>query len=139
MKLLNVRLKMSKSNHPQSDRQSEVMNRIVEEYLRLFCESRQDNWDQYLATAEFTNSSSTFVGTGLSPFYMNLGWEPKSPLDLLHQHYGDGNNAVEELKVILQELLKMRNRHTATFEGSSVSRSQITSRLHPIRRKKKFC
>eukprot|EP00171_Calliarthron_tuberculosum_P005616 IDg5616t1 len=106
MALIDVQLKMSTSNHPQSDGQSEVLNRIVEEYLRLFCNYKQDNWDQFLPTAEFAYSSSVFEATGLTPFFMDLGWEPKSPLQLLAGTYRGGNQAVEELQTTLSETFR---------------------------------
>ncbi len=59
------------------------MNRIIENYLRIYSNYRQDDWDEHLQSAEFAYSSSTFPATGLSPFMMDLGWNPKSPLDLL--------------------------------------------------------
>lgn len=75
MKLLSVQVKMSTSNHPQSDGQNEEMNRIVEKYLRMFCSHEQTDWDQHVAKAEFAYSSSVFDASGLTPFVMDLGWE----------------------------------------------------------------
>lgn len=82
LKILKVQLKMGTANHPQTDGQSEVMNRIVEDYLRIYCNYRQNDWDQHLLAAEFAYSSSQFDATGLSPFEMDLGWKPKGPLQL---------------------------------------------------------
>lgn len=35
MKILNLTLKMPRANHPQTDGQPEVMNKILEEHLRV--------------------------------------------------------------------------------------------------------
>ena len=46
-------LKMSSSYHPQSDRQTEVVNRCLDAYLRCFCNSQQKEWLSYLPWAEY--------------------------------------------------------------------------------------
>ena len=81
----NVKLKMSTSHHPQTDGTSEVMNRMVENYLRCYCSLNQDNWDVLLTSAEFAYNSSKSTDLGVSPFEMDLGWQPRSPLDLLQR------------------------------------------------------
>ncbi len=43
LKILKVNMKMGTENHPQTDGQSEVMNRIVQDCLRLYCDYRQDD------------------------------------------------------------------------------------------------
>eukprot|EP00171_Calliarthron_tuberculosum_P016938 IDg16938t1 len=68
-KLLDIDLKMSTADHPQTDGQSEILNRMVETYLRLFCNYRQDDWDENLAAAEFSFSSSVMESTGYTPFF----------------------------------------------------------------------
>ena len=45
MQLLGVQLKMSTSRHPQNDGSSEIMNRMVENYLRFYCNYHLNNWD----------------------------------------------------------------------------------------------
>lgn len=102
MRILDVDLKMSTANHPQSDGQSEVMNKALETYLRIFCNYNQNNWDELLASAEFSYSSSKHASTGLSPFLLDLGWEPKQPLDFLGKHESISVESVAELQCILR-------------------------------------
>lgn len=83
MKILQVQMKMGTANNPQTDGQTEVMNRIVKQYLRVYCNYRQDDWDQHLSSPEFTYSASEFNATGLTAFMMDLGWTPKTPIDIL--------------------------------------------------------
>ena len=58
MGLLGIKLKMSTSRHPQTDGSSEVMNRMVENYLRCYCSYRQDDWADLLPSAEFAYNSA---------------------------------------------------------------------------------
>ena len=83
MELSGIQLKMSSSRHPQTDGASEIMNRMVENYLRCYCSYHQDDWDELLPAAEFAYNSAVTEDLGMSPFELDLGWIPKSPLDFI--------------------------------------------------------
>ncbi|KAJ9512027.1 hypothetical protein QJQ45_004586 [Haematococcus lacustris] len=74
---------MSSAYHPQTDGQSERANRTVEDMLRPYLNHHKTDWDQHLAAVEFAYNSSTHVGTGFSPFYLNYGHHPRTPEALL--------------------------------------------------------
>ena len=80
------------------------MNRMVENYLRCYCNYHQNNWDELLPAAEFAYNSAVGEDMGMSPFEIDLGWNPKSPLDLLAGPE-DKNETVEEFKVKLLSML----------------------------------
>lgn len=100
MKLCGVRLKMSTSRHPQTDGSSEIMNRMLENYLRCYCNVYQTNWDELLTAAEFAYNSAKVASTGMTPFEMDLGWNPKSPLDLLSK----ADSSVEDVNSFRKQL-----------------------------------
>ncbi|GLB45966.1 putative retrotransposable element tf2 155 kda protein type 1-like [Lyophyllum shimeji] len=52
-RLLSIKLSTSTAYHPQSDGQTERVNQKLEQYLRVFCNERQDDWDDLLPEAEF--------------------------------------------------------------------------------------
>lgn len=52
-KLAGVKLNMSSAFHPQSDGQSEVVNRIITMYLRCLAGDRPKTWLKWLPWAEF--------------------------------------------------------------------------------------
>ena len=79
MQLLGVHQRMSTAFHPQTDGQTEVMNRTVEDYLRSFVGPVHDNWDDRLSLAEFAMNNSKSASTGASPFFLNYGEHPRSP------------------------------------------------------------
>ena len=74
--LLGIKLSMSSSLHPQSDGQTERMNRCLEEALRSYVNFKQDNWDELLGCLEFALNNSIQSSTNLSPFYLNYGFHP---------------------------------------------------------------
>ena len=74
---------MSTAYHPQTDGQTERMNRTLEEMLRAYISYRQDDWDTWLAPLEFAYNQSPNVSTNLSPFLLNYGFEPIIPATLM--------------------------------------------------------
>ena len=53
MKLCGIRTNISTSYHPQTDGVSEIMNRMVENFLRFYCSLRKNDWDRILPAAAF--------------------------------------------------------------------------------------
>ena len=81
--LMGTKLKMSTSHHPQTDGQTERMNRVLEEMLRGFVNYTQNDWDLFLPAAEFSYNSMEQESTGHTPFFLDTGRQPLSPLDMV--------------------------------------------------------
>jgi len=69
----------SSAFHPESDGQTERMNRVLEEVLRSFCSCRQSTWAQHLPMAEFAINNSVNEATHTTPFLLNYGVNPRHP------------------------------------------------------------
>lgn len=106
MSLCDVRLCMSTSYHPQTDGSSEIMNRMLENYLRCYCSLNQTDWDDLLPSVEFAFNSSRLEDNGHTPFDLDLGWTPRSPLDHLAntKNQSDLPN-VDSLRLLLKNSL----------------------------------
>ena len=91
--LLGTKLQMSSANHPQTDGQTERMNRVVEETLRAFVNHQQTNWDELLPVCQFAINNSCLASTGESPFFLNSGYDPLTPASFLGptSRRGDGD------------------------------------------------
>lgn len=82
--ITKVKLRPSSAYHPQTDGQTEIMNKKVEEILRNFVDHHQSNWDLFLVDAEVAYNRSPNTVTTYSPFYLNYGQEPRTvPFDVL--------------------------------------------------------
>lgn len=80
-RLSGTKLKYSSAYHPQTDGQTEVVNRCLEVYLRCLTGSRPKQWVTCLPWAEFWFNSNYNRSTKMSPFQALYGRDP--PL-LLH-------------------------------------------------------
>lgn len=101
---LRTKLKMSTAFHPETDGQTEVMNKIVETMIRHYVSHKLDDWDRYLTHLKFAYNSSINSTTGYSPFKLLLGYEPRSPGDLLHKE--DTN--VQDVEAMLKDIQSSR-------------------------------
>jgi len=57
--------------HPQIDRQTERVNQELEQYLRVFIDHRQEQWPDWLGTAEFSYNNKIYSATKVSSFEVN--------------------------------------------------------------------
>jgi hypothetical protein len=81
---LGISQKLSSAYHPQTDGQTERANRTIEDMLRCYLGPTQHDWDEHLVAIEFAYNNSVQASTGYTPFYLNYGWHPHTPLSLLN-------------------------------------------------------
>lgn len=81
-RLVNTKLNFSSAYHPQTDGQTEVVNKSLGNLLRSLVGKNTKSWDQKLCQEEFAFNHSINRSTGFSPFYITYGYNPRTPLDL---------------------------------------------------------
>ena len=82
--LLGVELAATTTYHPQGDGQTEQVNQELEQYLRLFVNERQDDWDKLLPLVEFQYNNHVHSATQQTPFMLDTGRHPRMGFEL-HQ------------------------------------------------------
>jgi hypothetical protein len=80
--LSHTKLDFSNAYHPQTDGQTEVVNRSLGALLQSLVGENLKSWDQQLYKAEFAYNRLVNRSTGLSPFTIIYGSNPWTPLDL---------------------------------------------------------
>ncbi|KAG6615639.1 reverse transcriptase [Phytophthora cinnamomi] len=76
--LLGSQLSMSTADHPQTDGQTERVNRVLVDMLKSYAHSFQ-YWSECLSMAEFAINNSVHASTGHTPFYVNAMRHPRLP------------------------------------------------------------
>src|SRR5439155_12675185 len=66
----------------QTDGQTEILNRILENYLRAYTNLEQMNWAKLLPSAKFTYNNSRSSTTKLTPFMALYGYNPELRFDV---------------------------------------------------------
>ena len=81
-RLWGVKQKLSTAYHPQSDGQTERMNRVLQDMLRHYVNAHQDNWHTLLTPCEFAINNAHSDSTRETPFFLNYGFHPHTPHSL---------------------------------------------------------
>ncbi|KAL4554713.1 hypothetical protein LXL04_037315 [Taraxacum kok-saghyz] len=81
--LQGTQLNMSSAYHPESDGQTEVINRCLEAYLRCFAVDQPRTWARWVPWAEFWYNSTFHASTGLSPFEVVYGRKPPTVIQFV--------------------------------------------------------
>ena len=123
-KLSGTQLKMSSSYHPQTDGQSEVVNRCVEQYLRCYAHHHPRKWSFFLPWAEFWYNTTYHASTGMTPFQALYGRLPPTiphylmgttPIHAVDQNLASRDAILRQLKT---------NLHVATNRMKQVANSK---------------
>lgn len=75
-KLAKVQLHMSTAHHPQTDGQSERVNRCLETYLRCMTHMKPNKWVRWLSMAEWWYNTNYHQSIRMTPFEALYGYEP---------------------------------------------------------------
>ena len=98
---LGFRQRLSTAFHPQTDGQTERMNRVVEDMIRHYVGPYHDDWDNFLALVEFAINNSWQASIDNTPFHAMYGQHPHTPLSL--QVGTEGPSRVPAAQEWLQE------------------------------------
>ncbi|XP_062083589.1 uncharacterized protein LOC133789956, partial [Humulus lupulus] len=79
---LGTKLLFSTTCHPQTDGQTEVVNRTLSTLLRAIISKNIKTWEDCLPHVEFAYNRSMHSATKFSPFEIVYGFNPLTPLDL---------------------------------------------------------
>jgi len=102
--LLEIQTKLLTAYYSQTDGQTERINQELEQYLRVFIDHRQEQWPDWLGTAEFAYNNKIYIVTKISPFKANYGQDPRMGFEGRRKgKYEMAGKFVERMKKIQEE------------------------------------
>ena len=117
--LLDIKANLSTAYHPETDSQTKRVNQILEQYLRIFVNYQQDNWEHLLPLAEFAYNNTQHSATTVTPFFTNKGFHPRLEVSLdsvpsksAHEMALDLKELHQYLRKQLQHTIKQYKRHS---------------------------
>ena len=117
---LGTKLLFSTACHPQTDGQTQVVNRTLSSLLRAIIKKNLKTWEDCLPHVEFAYNRSIRSATKFSPFEIVYGFNPLSPLDLtplpLSERVNlDGKKKAEFVKMIHEKARLNIERRTQQY------------------------
>src|SRR5579883_1549543 len=120
--LLGTKLLGGTAYHPQTDGQTERVNRVLEDLLRACVLQYDKNWDKCLSLAEFSYNNSYQASLKMAPFEALYGRRCRTPLSW--SQHGEqaiyGPNLVveveEKVKIIQENLKAAQSRQKSYFD-----------------------
>lgn len=124
--IARVQRRLSTAWHPQTDGQTERQNQVVEHYLRIHCNDRQDNWAGLLPAAEFAYNNSAHASHGESPFFTVYGYHPEFNLlvadDSHEERVPDARERIETIQK-LRKTLETKLQQAADYQATYYNRN----------------
>src|SRR3954466_15793801 len=114
MAKLGIKLLFSSASHPQTDGQTEVVNRSLGTLLRVLIKKNLKFWEECIPHAEFTYNRAKHSTTMRSPFMTVYGFEPLTALDILPLPLHDRTNMDVDKRT--QTMKKLHEDTRATVE-----------------------
>ncbi|KAI9194884.1 hypothetical protein LWI28_009888 [Acer negundo] len=121
---LGTKLLFSTTCHPQTDGQTEVVNRTLSTLLRAIIQKNLKTWEDCLPDVEFAYNRSVHSATHFLPFEIVYGFNPLTPLDLIHfpvnEHVNlDGKKNAEFVKQIHKKTRQNIERRTEQYANQA--------------------
>jgi hypothetical protein len=93
-----TKLRMSSAYHPQSDGHNEIVNKVLQQYLRCFVHNQPHKWGVFLHWAEWHYNTAVHTSTGFTPFQIVYGRTPPALVD-----YVSGSTTLQAVEATLME------------------------------------
>ena len=97
-RLVGTNLTPNTSYHPQTDGQTEIVNKWIEGYLRNYVSGQQRAWIKWLHLGEYCYNTTYHMSIGMSPFRALYGYDASTFADLIF-----GNSQAPKAKDWIQE------------------------------------
>lgn len=107
-KVYKVRKSRTTPYHPQGNGQCERFNRTLHDLLRTLPPDQKRYWPRHLPQVTYAYNTTIHQSTGMSPYFLMFGREPRLPIDFLlgageDESDGQGEDWVQEHQGLLED------------------------------------
>jgi hypothetical protein len=127
--MLDTKLTKSTTFHPQTDGQTEVVNRMIVHILHMYNSKHPHTWDESLPYVQHSYNRALHNSTDHNPFQVGLGFQPLCPIDVAipfaatqadstHVQFeaAKANNFIEHIQHIHQQVHDILDRANAKYK-----------------------
>ena len=75
-RIIGAKVKLSTAYHKETDGQTEIMNRYIDQRLRPFVNFYQDNWSEFIPLIDRAQMVLPYSSIGMAPYHLKFGIEP---------------------------------------------------------------
>ncbi|GBG58886.1 hypothetical protein CBR_g24238 [Chara braunii] len=127
MGVYGSKLLMSSGRHPETNGQTEQMNKILQQVLRMYIRPDQINWDEMLPKVASAYNNSMHLSTCRTPNELHKSFRPRRPFEGLNRdqvhrlpsgtrefairHEKELATVVENLKKAQHRMIEQANKH----------------------------
>ena len=106
---VGTKLNLSTTYHPQTDGQTERVNQVLEDMLRMYVMDNQVKWEEYLHLVEFAYNNGHHSSLGMPPYQALYGRPCRTPLswDRIEDRVTVGPQIVKDME---QQVILIRQR-----------------------------
>ncbi len=131
MNFFHIERQLGIAFHPQTDRQIERQNSVLEQYLRSYVNYKQDNWVPLLALAKFAYNAAVHSSTGRAPLEIVYGEVPRSKMltldevqkySAIQRSFAEGESLMEIICATREEVTKFLA-HTQAYQARTYNKS----------------
>jgi transposase InsO family protein len=97
---LGTKLNLRTTYHPETDGQTERVNQVMEDMLRMYVMDNQTQWEKYLPLVEFAYNNSYHSSIRMPPYEDLYGRPCRTPLswDRLEDRVTVGPKLIQEME-----------------------------------------
>ena len=97
---LGTQLNLSSTYHPETNGQTERVNQVIKDMLRMYVMDHQTQWEKYLPLVEYAYNNSHHSSIGRIPYQALYGIPCKNPLswDRLEDHVLVGHELLQKME-----------------------------------------
>ncbi|GBG71138.1 hypothetical protein CBR_g8440 [Chara braunii] len=127
MRVYGSKLLMSSGHHPETNGQTEQMNKILQQVLRMYIRPDQVNWDEMLPKVASAYNNSVHLSTCRTPNELHKSFRPRRPFeglnwDQIHRlppgtrefaihHEKELATVVDNLRKAQHKMIEQANKH----------------------------